>query len=68
VVPRGAASASIWKVDLRTGRREPWKELPVQDRAGVSSLRAVVLSPGSQAYSYTYQQFLTDLYLVQGLK
>jgi Tol biopolymer transport system component len=68
VVPRGAAPASIWKVDLRTGRREPWKELPLQDRAGVSSLRAVVLSPESQAYSYTYQQFLTDLYLVQGLK
>ena len=68
VVARETAPATIWRIDLRTGRREPWKELAVQDRAGVSNLRAVVLSQGSQSYCYTYQQFLTDLYLVDGLK
>ena len=63
-----AESFRIARLDLRTGRREPWKELTPADPAGVHNLWRVLLTSDGRHYAYSYQRDLSDLYLVEGLK
>ena len=60
--------ARIFRLELSTGRREPWKELLPDDLAGVNVMATVVLTRDGRSYAYTCGQFLSDLYLVEGLK
>ena len=57
----------ILKVDVRTGRKETWKELMPPDRAGVVWMDPLV-TPDGRGYVYTYHRLLTDLYLAEGLR
>ena len=68
VVRRDTINGVVERVDLGTGRRAVWKELPVLDSAGVSNIARVVMTPDAQAWAWSWQQILTDLYLVRGLK
>lgn len=65
---RESVPAVIERVDFRSGRRQVWKELTVSDPAGVSNIRDIVMTSDARAWGYTWQQILTDLYLVEGLK
>ena len=64
----GHGSAMVHRVDLDSGRREPWKELKASDPAGLSPSGAIQITPDGQFYAYTYRRFLDDLLLVSGLK
>jgi hypothetical protein len=63
----GAAEAEIYRLDTRTGRREPWRGLKVPDPV-VDSLDSVLLTPDGRWHTCTYRRTLSDLYLVEGLK
>ncbi len=65
---RGSLPARVFTVDLDSGRREPVRELMPPDRVGVTDLASVRMTPDGKSYAYTGQQFLSDLYLVEGLK
>lgn len=52
---------------LYTGRREIWKELEPADPAGVTYVRPYLTRDG-RAYVYTCYRYLSDLYLVTGLR
>ncbi len=65
---RGGIPVQIDRLNLSTGRREPWAELAPADRAGVISISAVFLSSDGRSHAYTYQRLLSELYLVEGLK
>ena len=56
------------RLDLQTGRAEPWKELAPTDPAGLRRLLGLRMSADGKAYAYTYARQLSDLYLVEGLK
>ena len=56
------------RLDVATGRREPWKELAPADLAGVAGVTNIVLTPDARSYAYTYVRRLSNLYLVEGLK
>ncbi len=58
----------IYRVDVETARRQPFKELMPADPDGVSEILGVVLTPDGRYYAYSYLRILTDLYLVEGLK
>jgi hypothetical protein len=61
--------ARIQRLDLKTGNREPWKELRPTDAAGVRSDNlAVFVPPDGRSYLYSYRRELSDLYLVDGLR
>jgi hypothetical protein len=60
--------ARIFRLELSTRRREPWKELRPDDLAGVNVTATVVLTRDARSYAYTSGQLLSDLYLVEGLK
>ena len=56
------------KLDLATGRSEPWKEFLPADPTGVIVVQPWLVTPDGKAYVYTYVRVLSDLYLVDGLK
>jgi eukaryotic-like serine/threonine-protein kinase len=58
----------IVRLDLATGRREPWLSIAPLDPAGVSSIADIMLSADGRGYTYTYGRRLGDLYLVEGLR
>ena len=63
--------AHIFRIDLQSGRREPWKDLTPGDIAGYIGIdahpRGVRVTPDGKAYAYTYWKLLDYLYLVEGL-
>ena len=65
---RGGVPSRIFLLDLRTGRKELWKELVPQDAAGISAVGPVWVTPDRRWYSYSYTRSLADLYVVEGLK
>lgn len=65
---RGDVPASVYQVELATGRRRLWKTLVPPDTAGVYSIVDLVITPSGHAYFYSYAQMLSQLYLVRGLK
>jgi Tol biopolymer transport system component len=61
--------ARIFKVELRTGRRELWKEIAPEDRAGLPfGLRNVLMTPDGKASAYSLRRLFTELFVAEGLK
>jgi hypothetical protein len=58
----------ITRVELTTGRRETWKELVPSDPAGFWGFGPLRVALDGKAYAYQVVRFLSDLYLVEGLK
>jgi serine/threonine protein kinase len=57
----------IRQLDVSSGRKKLWKELKTPDPVGVS-ISKVMMTPGGEAYAYSFQRDITSLYLVKGLK
>ncbi len=63
-------SFRVFRVEVATGRREPWLDTSPPDPAGVDApawVRAA-LSPDGRYYAYGYTRTLSDLLLVEGLR
>jgi hypothetical protein len=60
----------VWidRIDMVTGKREPWRELTPTDPAGVRAIGAVHLTPDGKSYVYAFYATLGDLYLAEGLR
>ena len=58
----------IARVDLATGKREPWKEIAPADPAGVQTIVGVKFSADGKSYAYSTLRVLSDLFVVEGLK
>jgi eukaryotic-like serine/threonine-protein kinase len=58
----------ITRVDVATGRREPWKEIVPADPAGVLGIPSFKVSADGKSYAYSIGRSLSDLYVVDGLK
>jgi Tol biopolymer transport system component len=65
---RGDVPARVTRVEIETGRREPWKSLIPADPAGVERISNVVVTPDGKGYAYCYTRLLSDLFVVEGLK
>ena len=65
----GSIPARIVRIDVATGRREPWKELAPPELAGVIEVGPAWMTPDGKAYVYGYGRAATsDLYLIEGLR
>ncbi|HSS43897.1 MAG TPA: protein kinase [Thermoanaerobaculia bacterium] len=64
----GEIPTPIYRLDLRNGKKELWKELAPPDRAGLEGIGKVCLTPDGRSFAYSYQRCQNDLYLVGGLK
>jgi serine/threonine protein kinase/Tol biopolymer transport system component len=58
----------ITRVDVATGRREPFKEITPADSAGVQSIPTMRFSADGKSYAYSIGRILSDLYVVGGLR
>ena len=64
----GEVPAKVDKLDLGTGRRQPWKQLVPPDVSGVTDISAILITPDGNNYVYEYGRTLSDLYLVNDVK
>lgn len=58
----------ITRVDIATGRREPWKTIAPADTAGLKSIPSLRFSADGKSYAYSSFRILSDLYVVDGMK
>jgi eukaryotic-like serine/threonine-protein kinase len=63
------AGSKISRLDLSTGKRQPWRELgPLDQTALVQQPLAIKITPDGGSYCYNTWQLFHDLYLVEGLR
>jgi serine/threonine protein kinase/Tol biopolymer transport system component len=58
----------VFRIDVATGEREPWKTLAPADRSGLVQIDTLVMTPDARSYAYSYERILTDLEIVEGLR
>ena len=64
----GEVPAHVEKLDVATGRKQPWKSLVPPDVSGVTDISAILITPDGNNYVYEYGRTLSDLYLVNDVK
>ena len=65
---RGETSCPVWRLDLQTGARTPWKTVSPADIAGVTGVSCPRLAADEQHYAFGYVRDLSDLFLVEHLR
>ena len=58
----------IYRLDVSSGVKELWKEIRPADPAGFIPFYFIHLTPDGKWCVYTYSRFLSDLYLIEGLR
>ncbi len=66
IVGAGGRPRKVDRLEVATGKREPWKALEPYDPSG--SATAIRLSRDGRSYAYTYIHDQSDLYLAEGMK
>ena len=61
-------TVDLWRLEVATGRREFWMQLPPGSGNAYVKSESVVVSPDARSYAYTYDEHSSDLYEVRGLK
>jgi dipeptidyl aminopeptidase/acylaminoacyl peptidase len=64
----GAPAARIERLDLATGRAEPWLTILPPDPSGIIRISSVFVSPDEKSYVYAYSRNLCELFVVEGLR
>ena len=58
----------VYRVELASGKKTPWKQILPSDPAGVDHIAPVLVSQDGKNFLYGYGRFLSDIYLVEGLR
>ena len=61
-------TVKLLKVNIATGKIEPWKTFGADAGSGVSSVGSPRFSRDGSAYAYVYERVLSEAYVVTGLK
>jgi Tol biopolymer transport system component len=62
------AVATVYRLNLATGKRDVIGTIAVTDAAGVTAIVNVRMTPDSRTYVYSYVRELSDLFLVEGVR
>ena len=65
---RRVLTARVYRIEVSTGRREPWKEFSLPDPTGISGIGCSAITPDGKNFIFSYTQQFSDLYIVDGLK
>ena len=68
VFQQAKSSIRVFRLNILTGQRTPFKEIAVPDGPGECETMHILFSSDSRAYAFGYLRMLSDLYLVAGLK
>jgi eukaryotic-like serine/threonine-protein kinase len=58
----------VFRVNIATGARELWKEIAPGDAAGIERIAPILVTPDGRFYAYSYARYLSDLFVVDGVK
>lgn len=58
----------VYRIDLASGSRQLFKEIVPADPAGAQSVTGIRFSADGKSYAYSLGRWLSDLYVVDGLK
>jgi serine/threonine protein kinase len=61
-------SATVYRLDVTSGKRQLVAKLAPADTAGVTSISNVAYTPDGKAYAYSDTQELSELFIVGGVK
>jgi len=61
------ATTNLSRINVHTGEQNPWFTLRPADGVGAYLLKWIDIAPDGRSYAYTYQQDLSDLYVLDGL-
>jgi dipeptidyl aminopeptidase/acylaminoacyl peptidase len=64
----GDLPVTVDRIDVRSGRRERFKEITPPASAAFGGIDKVVVTPDASAYAYDYGQYLCILYVIEGLR
>jgi Tol biopolymer transport system component len=59
---------TVSRLEVASGRAEPWRVLHPPDPVGVVYVTGLCLSPDGRAWAYDYLRRLSELYVVDGLR
>jgi tRNA A-37 threonylcarbamoyl transferase component Bud32 len=66
IARRAALPVEVYRIDVRTGARRPWRTLMPADPTGVIAIRAIQVGNNGESYAYSYRRVTSsDLYLVE---
>jgi hypothetical protein len=68
VTGQGRTSLAIIRVDLSTGERSIHHTIRPADPGGIMDLSPAKITPDGQTYAYGYRRYLSDLFVVTGLR
>ncbi|HMF10195.1 MAG TPA: protein kinase [Thermoanaerobaculia bacterium] len=68
VAEPGETHATVTLLDLASGNGKPWKQLSTEESAGFLDYGPVLVAPDGRSYVYSYRQWLSTLYLTEGLE
>jgi eukaryotic-like serine/threonine-protein kinase len=58
----------LYRFNLKSGAREPLRDLAPADAAGIRQIGPVIVTPNGKYYAYGFTRDLADLYVVTGMK
>jgi eukaryotic-like serine/threonine-protein kinase len=61
------ATARISRLEVASGKHEPWREIGPVDPSGVAGLRDVFITADGRVHAYHFQRSLGELLLIEGL-
>jgi dipeptidyl aminopeptidase/acylaminoacyl peptidase len=68
VITVGEVPARIERLDLSSGKREPFRTVGPPDLTGVTGILPVVVSPDETAHAYTTRRMISNLFQVDGAR
>jgi hypothetical protein len=68
IARRGSWPLAIYIVDVASGNRTLWKQLAPSDHTGLGPDFSLVITSTLKYYAYSYLPFISQLYVVSGLK
>ncbi len=64
----GEVPLNIYRLEIATGKRQLLQTLMPADRAGVVSIAPVITNPKASGFAYSYDQILSTMYRISGLR
>jgi len=64
----GEMPATVYKVDIASGKHEVWRKFIPADPTGILTLRSVFVTPDAKHYAYSTRRVLSKLYVIEGLR
>ena len=61
------ATGNVSRINIQSREQNPWLTLHPSDNVGAYLLKWLDVTPDGRSYAYTYQQDLSDLYILDGL-